>query len=154
MLICFHLLVSFGWSINIYTKKSTFAWNFSSSGHSHAVLFFTNKEQLVHEVFNTSTTCSSLLQYLTDTDCQAQSDTTYSRIFATFKYSFLTNKTRNQTQNCGMSTSFCFFKYLFMNFIPIDMACDTFFTTVPLSVSQSQYLRYTKIITMHSTTRK
>lgn len=99
-----HLYALFGWSTNICIKVcSCFGFELFSA----LWCWFTHYQQRAEkkaacDIRTTVATHSGLIHYI----CCAQKGTTDSYVFTTFKFQFLTNRTRNWVKNCHVCILF------------------------------------------------
>ena len=107
-------------STHINTKVVTFnASNFSSLGHSHAGVLFTNEEQNnvgSWQIFNTFSTNVNLGYEVTDTGCLAPNGHTHGYVSTNFQ-TLIFNKWDEKLSE----KQICI--YMFYS-IPIDTSCD------------------------------
>ena len=99
-----HLYALFGWSTNICIKVCS-CFEFELFSLCSVDSLTTNKEQkrrLACDIFTTFATHSSLIHDI----CWAQKGITNSYVFTTFKFQFLTNRTKNWVKNCHVCILF------------------------------------------------
>ena len=99
-----HLYALFGWSTNICIKVCS-CFEFELFLLCSVDSLTTNKEQkrrLACDIFTTFATHSSLIHDI----CWAQKGITNSYVFTTFKFQFLTNRTKNCVKNCHVCILF------------------------------------------------